>query len=197
MLSPYIPLLFMGEEYGEDAPFFYFVSHSDEKLIRMVVEGRKKEFESFEWDSEPLNPQQTDTFNKSKIVWEKQTRGKYKVMRDWHRALITLRKTNPALRNFDKNDIRATLLHEGAFMLHRRSADQKQELLCLFCLTNRPATFELPERQSAWTCILNSRDERWDEHSEISESQQQMPGLRDSVTCQGPGVSVLYMQVCS
>ncbi|WP_082213932.1 malto-oligosyltrehalose trehalohydrolase [Dyadobacter psychrophilus] len=192
MLSPYVPMLFMGEEYGEDAPFFYFVSHSDEELIQLVVEGRKKEFESFDWDSEPLNPQQEDTFNRSKIVWEKQAGGKYKIMHDWHKALITLRKTNPALRNFDKNDIRATLVNEGAFTLHRRSADQKEELLCLFSLTEQPTTFELPAHQRAWTCILNSRDERWDEHSQSVEQHQKTLERHNNITCHGPGVYILY-----
>jgi maltooligosyltrehalose trehalohydrolase len=48
-LSPYIPLLFMGEEYGEDNPFYYFVSHSDKLLIEQVREGRKDEFKAFMW----------------------------------------------------------------------------------------------------------------------------------------------------
>lgn len=57
ILSPYIPLLFMGEEYGETSPFQYFVSHSDENLIESVRKGRKEEFSSFEWSEEIPDPQ--------------------------------------------------------------------------------------------------------------------------------------------
>ncbi len=56
LLSPYIPLLFMGEEYGEEAPFTYFVSHSDPELIQAVRKGRKQEFEAFHYDGEPPIP---------------------------------------------------------------------------------------------------------------------------------------------
>ncbi|MBD3290350.1 malto-oligosyltrehalose trehalohydrolase, partial [candidate division KSB1 bacterium] len=49
LLSPYIPLIFMGEEYGESSPFLYFVSHGDPNLIKAVREGRKSEFKSFRW----------------------------------------------------------------------------------------------------------------------------------------------------
>ena len=55
-LSPYIPLLFMGEEYGEESPFLYFVSHSDPALVRAVREGRKNEFKAFSWQQGPPRP---------------------------------------------------------------------------------------------------------------------------------------------
>lgn len=71
ILSPYIPLLFMGEEYGEDIPFLYFVSHSDPDLVKAVREGRKHEFRSFRWEGEPPDPQDTETFLRSEIVWGK------------------------------------------------------------------------------------------------------------------------------
>ncbi|NIT53369.1 MAG: malto-oligosyltrehalose trehalohydrolase, partial [candidate division Zixibacteria bacterium] len=57
LLSPNIPLLFMGEEYGERAPFLYFVDHGDENLIKAVRQGRKAEFKEFKWKGEPPDPQ--------------------------------------------------------------------------------------------------------------------------------------------
>ena len=102
LLSPYIPLLFMGEDYGEDAPFFYFISHSDEKLIESVREGRKKEFESYKWQSEPPDPQLEKTFNSSRIHWEKRSRKPYKILLEWHKMLISLRQNLSALQNFNK-----------------------------------------------------------------------------------------------
>jgi maltooligosyltrehalose trehalohydrolase len=61
-LSPFIPLLFMGEEYGETAPFQYFVSHSDEALVEAVRTGRKEDFSSFGWEGKVPDPQDERTF---------------------------------------------------------------------------------------------------------------------------------------
>lgn len=105
LLSPYIPLFFMGEEYGEDAPFLYFVSHSDPALIEAVRQGRKKEFSEFKWQGEPPDPQSTETFLKSKISWNKRMGGNHKVLLDFYKHLITLRKTTPALSNLDKKTL--------------------------------------------------------------------------------------------
>ena len=67
LLSPYIPLLFMGQEYGESSPFLYFVSHSDPELVEAVREGRKKEFTDFEAEGNYIDPQSEETFNSSKL----------------------------------------------------------------------------------------------------------------------------------
>ena len=63
LLSPYLPLLFMGEEYGESAPFPYFISHSDAALIDAVRRGRQSEFASFDWQGEMPDPQERNDFS--------------------------------------------------------------------------------------------------------------------------------------
>ena len=67
LFSPHIPLLFMGEEYGEEGPFQYFVSHSDPELIEAVRKGRREEFAAFRWEGEIPDPQDEATFLRSKI----------------------------------------------------------------------------------------------------------------------------------
>ena len=67
ILSPFTPLLFMGEEYGETAPFHYFVSHSDPDLIEAVRKGRLEEFAAFRWMGDPPDPQAEKTFQRSKL----------------------------------------------------------------------------------------------------------------------------------
>src|SRR4029077_11684285 len=67
LLSALTPLLLMGEEYGETAPFQYFVSHSDEELIDNVRKGRKSEFSTFDWASEIPGPQAESTFEASRL----------------------------------------------------------------------------------------------------------------------------------
>jgi maltooligosyltrehalose trehalohydrolase len=66
-LSPYLPLLFMGEEYGEKAPFLYFVDHHDEKLRRAVRRGRRREFERFAWAGTIPDPSAEATFERSRL----------------------------------------------------------------------------------------------------------------------------------
>ena len=62
LLSPFMPLMFMGDEYGETKPFHYFIDHSDEALIESVRRGRKEEFASFKWRGEPADPKAVETF---------------------------------------------------------------------------------------------------------------------------------------
>src|SRR5262249_4226865 len=64
LLSPYVPLLFMGEEYGETAPFLYFTSHEDPALAEAVRRGRREEFS---WQGEAPDPQDEATFVRSRI----------------------------------------------------------------------------------------------------------------------------------
>jgi maltooligosyltrehalose trehalohydrolase len=98
LLSPYVPLLFMGEEYGETAPFQYFVSHSDRDLIEAVRKGRHEEFESFGWAGEVPDPQSTSTFERSKLDYELRTQGDHAALRAMYQRLLTIRREEPALR---------------------------------------------------------------------------------------------------
>lgn len=62
ILSPNLPLLFMGEEYAEPNPFLFFISHGDPALVEAVRLGRKCEFAHFQWEGEPADPQDEHTF---------------------------------------------------------------------------------------------------------------------------------------
>ena len=73
LTSPYVPLLFMGEEYGETNPFLYFIDHGDSSLVDAVRRGRRREFEQFGWQEQVPDPADVDTFQRSKIAWEKRT----------------------------------------------------------------------------------------------------------------------------
>ncbi len=108
LLSPYIPLLFMGQEYGDESPFLYFVSHSDPELIKAVSEGRKKEFADFHLEGEYIDPQSIEAFNLSKLNWEQRKEGKHQVLWQLHQKLITMRRSIPALKKLDKQNLTAT-----------------------------------------------------------------------------------------
>ncbi|WP_138993466.1 malto-oligosyltrehalose trehalohydrolase [Larkinella sp. C7] len=161
LLSPYVPLLFMGEEYAEEAPFYYFVDHSEEALIRAVQEGRRDEFASFGWTDDPKDPFDKATFTDSILQWEKRKEGKHRIMLEWHRTLIELRRTEPVLQNVAKNDLRVTVLGQSGFVLNRQTADGQSHILCLFNLSDEPVSYALPTWASSWDKILDSKDPMW------------------------------------
>jgi maltooligosyltrehalose trehalohydrolase len=98
LLSPYIPLLFMGEEYGETAPFLYFVEHGDPALIEAVRAGRQREFEAIGKAGEQVDPQARETFERAKLDWHRRTHGAGAQLRQLYTDLLALRKEEPALR---------------------------------------------------------------------------------------------------
>ncbi|MBU2222327.1 MAG: malto-oligosyltrehalose trehalohydrolase [Candidatus Omnitrophica bacterium] len=91
ILSPDTPLLFMGQEYGERAPFQYFVDHGDADLIRAVQEGRKKEFAAFGWENTP-DPESEKTFLDSHLSWNIEADDERRYLWCLYKDLIFLRK---------------------------------------------------------------------------------------------------------
>jgi maltooligosyltrehalose trehalohydrolase len=105
ILAPFVPMLFMGEEYGEKAPFQYFTSHSDPDLIEAVRKGRIEEFDDFLWDGEPPDPHDEETFRRSKLVATWKERDEHAAMWELYRSLLALRRRTPALRDLDLGEV--------------------------------------------------------------------------------------------
>ena len=93
LLSPFVPLLFQGEEWGARTPFLYFTDHEDAELGRLVSEGRAREFQSFRWGGEIPDPQDASTFERSKLDWAEIVEPRHAEILGWYRALIALRKS--------------------------------------------------------------------------------------------------------
>jgi maltooligosyltrehalose trehalohydrolase len=150
----------MGEEYGEDAPFVYFISHSDPNLIEAVRRGRKEEFKAFQWKGEPFDPQDRDTFLRSKINWDKRKNGHHKVLLDFYKHLITLRRGTPALSNLDKSTLDVYGFEKDKIFCIRRWA-RDNEVFCIFNFqeSDMNYVFSLPE--SNWGKIFDSSDSTW------------------------------------
>jgi maltooligosyltrehalose trehalohydrolase len=159
-LSPFIPLLFMGEEYAEEAPFLYFVSHGDADLIRAVREGRKTEFEAFQWAGEPPDPQSMETFLRSKLDWERRNHGRGRALREFYRELFRLRREIPALAALDKNSLEVSGLEDPRLVLLRRWSAGK-EVFCVMNFDREEATFIAPP-SGGWTKLLDSANEEWE-----------------------------------
>ncbi|HEY0304888.1 MAG TPA: malto-oligosyltrehalose trehalohydrolase [Longimicrobiales bacterium] len=90
LLSPFVPLLYMGDEYGETQPFPYFIDHSDRKLISAVRKGRKEEFAAFAWQGEPLDPVSPKTFGSARM--RRPQGDAHAAMRRFYQRLLQLRK---------------------------------------------------------------------------------------------------------
>lgn len=161
LLSPYVPMLFMGEEYADDTSFFYFVSHSDENLIKAVQEGRRKEFRDFGFDGEIPDPQDEQTFLRSKIHWEKRDAPHHRTILHWHKMLIQLRRTKAALQSFRKEDCRAEAINSQAFFLVRKAQDSNEQVICFFNLSEEATTFQPAEWMYGAQKIVDSKASIW------------------------------------
>ena len=99
LTSPYVPLLFQGEEWGTRAPFLYFADHPEPDLARAVREGRRREFAAFGWKPEDIpDPGSSESFQRSKLEWSERLREPHAELLEWHRQLIRLRRSEPEPR---------------------------------------------------------------------------------------------------
>jgi maltooligosyltrehalose trehalohydrolase len=90
--SPFVPMLFQGEEWGSKGPFQYFTAHEDPDLAEAVRNGRRNEFKSFGWEPEDVpDPQAKETFWNSKLRWSELEGDAAQNMLNWHKQLIALR----------------------------------------------------------------------------------------------------------
>jgi len=160
LLSPFIPLLFMGEEYGETAPFPYFVSHRDPTLIDAVRRGRREEFAGFGWEGEPPDPQGEETFQRAKLNRELRREGKHRVLYEFYRALIRLRREHPALAHLSTENLGAASFERHRVLLMRRWAGEAEACTILH-FGESPVTLELPLPAGDWRKVLDSGEERW------------------------------------
>ncbi|MFH1674370.1 MAG: malto-oligosyltrehalose trehalohydrolase [Pseudomonadota bacterium] len=161
-LSPYIPLLFMGEEYGEKAPFLYFVDHSDPSLIEAVRQGRKEEFKRFGWKSDPPDAQSEETFLNSKIDWKKRQEGKHGILLDFYKKLIRLRNEIPALSPPDKEHIEILVIKAEKVVLTRRwNHKDDSHALCIFNFNKDTVTVPMHLPEGSWNKKLDSSDTVW------------------------------------
>jgi maltooligosyltrehalose trehalohydrolase len=97
LLAPFVPLLFQGEEWGATTPFLYFTDHQDPELASAVAAGRRREFEAFGWQDAVPNPQERDTFLRSKLDWSELNTPQHARLFDWYRRLIRIRRERPAV----------------------------------------------------------------------------------------------------
>jgi maltooligosyltrehalose trehalohydrolase len=160
VLSPFIPLLFMGEEYGETAPFPYFVSHSDPELIEAVRHGRRMEFASFQWQGDVPDPQDEATFSSAKLDHGLRSEGVHKALLEFYRELIALRKNLSALAHSDKDSMEVRDFSDAKILTVERWCGADRALM-LANLGDSENSVELGLTMARWRKVLDSAAPAW------------------------------------
>jgi maltooligosyltrehalose trehalohydrolase len=166
LLSPHVPMIFMGDEYGEKNPFQFFCSFCDEQLIEAVRKGRTAEFAAFNWQGDVPDPHSEKTFANSRLSWSWPEGSVHGGIRQLYRDLLAARKQWPAMKDFVNR--RAQLLYAqtgaGVLELTRGASDGHESLTAYFNLTEE--TQSLGELQSAdanrgMKCLFSSEGTRY------------------------------------
>jgi maltooligosyltrehalose trehalohydrolase len=156
ILSPFVPLLFMGEEYAEKAPFLYFVNHNDPVLSEAVRKGRRAEFEDFVWPETWPDPCSEETLVQSRLDHTLRSGGKHEAMWKFYQELIRLRKTVPALRTLDRQQVQVELATGEESILIYRGEHASQACLVLHFAGEAPRL-----RFGSWRKAIDSSDAQW------------------------------------
>lgn len=159
LLSPCLPLLFQGEEWGATSPFLFFSDHESEELRRIIRESRHEEFKAFSWKEDVPDPSEETSFQKSQLNWQELGDSKHQELFEWHQALINIRKGNQnrpeilpgAKVSWDADQLWMTLLC-GDVLAAFNFAEQSQQV-------------PLPE--GAWKLALSSFDDASSQKKEI------------------------------
>jgi maltooligosyltrehalose trehalohydrolase len=158
LLSPFVPLLFMGEEYGETRPFPYFVSHGDPELVEAVRRGRAEEFGL---DAEhALDPQAEATFLSAKLDWDAREREPHSALVHWYRSLLRVRSERTAFAALDPSRCTTDVFEDARALIVRRDAADDAALV-LLAFDDEPHEIEIDLSGGPWEVLLDTHaDER-------------------------------------
>lgn len=161
LISPFLPLLFMGEEYGETAPFQYMVSHGDPDLLEAVRQGRKTEFAAFNWNHPMPDPGAVTTFEQCRLNPRAHLKGgQQAVLRRFYKELIRLRRELPPLRYADKSSIRA-IPYENRKSLAVYYEFPPECLCVLFNYSDAATDVPADLAEWSWTTVIDSSAPEW------------------------------------
>jgi maltooligosyltrehalose trehalohydrolase len=164
LVAPHLPLLFMGEEYGEQHPFQFFCSFEGPELIEAVRNGRKREFEAFHAEgAEAPDPQSESTFERSRLTWSWQDDRHKAGLRRLYQDVLDARRSWPALRNFSERSAKLYCGPDGRTLLELVRGGIKpdsEKTIQVYCnLTTESQTLPMAERQ---TLLFSSESGRYD-----------------------------------
>ncbi|MBK8252300.1 MAG: 1,4-alpha-glucan branching protein GlgB [Polyangiaceae bacterium] len=161
LLSPYVPLLFMGEEYGETAPFCYFTDFHNPALVKDVEAGRIVALAPFHFAGVAPNPQERATFVSSQLTSSTNGPTQAGVLRRYYQTLLKLRREVPAFAQSSKQDLSAVAFADEQVVLLRRWTDSSQAL-AVFSFQSAPVEVTLPVPHGTWQKVFDSGDVQWE-----------------------------------
>jgi maltooligosyltrehalose trehalohydrolase len=159
LLSPFVPLLFMGEEYGETAPFLYFTDHGDDDLNTAVREGRAREFEAFARSGELVDPHDPEAFLRSRLDWTRREQGAHRQHLDLYRELLRLRRDLAPLARLSLADASVTAMDDADLIVLRRRAAGEEVLVGFHLGDGESRPVPLPD--AGWRQLIDSADTRF------------------------------------
>jgi len=160
VLSPFIPLLFMGEEYGETAPFQYFTSHSDPGLVAAVRRGRQEEFAAFEWQGHSPDPQAESSFLDCKLDQGLRCQEPHTILWEFYQELIKLRRHHSALRQLSKQHTEVAVLSPKRMLVIRRWSES-EDMVIVFNVGDDLDSMSAMIPLGNWCVELDSASQRW------------------------------------
>jgi maltooligosyltrehalose trehalohydrolase len=156
ILAPFVPLLFMGEEYGETAPFQYFTSHGDAELIEAVRKGRREEFASFAWEGEIPDPQGEKAFASSTLNHGLKDQEPHHTLQEFYRELLAVRKEH-LLAGTARSDIS----ENGSAITMVIGDGGSTSMAVIFGFGSVAAAIDVKLPEGLWRLRLNSSDQKW------------------------------------
>jgi maltooligosyltrehalose trehalohydrolase len=157
ILSSFVPLLFMGEEYGESSPFLYFTSHGDPQLVEAVRRGRQAEFAHFQWQGEIPDPQADSTFSKSKLNHSLASQDPHHTLQRFYKTLLAFRRDR---RLAQAKQLSVTEYSAEQALLTLRSVGPNL-LAGLFHFGDQAASFTVELPDGTWETRIDSADPEW------------------------------------
>jgi len=156
--SPFLPLLYMGEEYGETAPFLFFTSFDDPGLANAVREGRKKELAAHYSESDFADPQASSSLERSKLDWSKPERSPHAEILRLHRDLISLRKQHPSLGNCRKDLTEIEFDEQAKFFVMKRGDPSGNAAVIVINFSGAAQSIPVPAEPQGWRLALWTGD---------------------------------------
>jgi maltooligosyltrehalose trehalohydrolase len=161
LLSPFIPLLFMGQEYGETAPFNYFVDHEDADLLDAVRKGRQAEFSGFEWKESPPDPASMETFHESRLDHSLKNQSPHREILALTRQLLDFRRDSPLCGTRGEYRQRTYPFETARALVVHRWDDRGRQLLLAFAFSTAPQEIVLSLHAANYRLALNSTATQW------------------------------------
>ncbi len=192
LLSPYVPLLFMGEEWGESNPFFYFATHYKPALIAAVKQGREDEFGSSK-EAVP-DPQTEETYDKTKLQWDMVEQEPHQSLLRYYQTLIALRQQLPALYTLNRQQLEVTTCNDQqTLLLHRWHEDQHVLCIMNFNKQQQAVSLSITDDNRPWQKLLDSADPQWLPQTDCPSAPDSVDDTHSFITLP-PESLVVYAQ---